>query len=125
MEREGKGEERRRKKQEEPLGVKLKRAVLVGKRGGNCTPSPTWKYGLAQTDGSLVQDYTFPSNSTSLSVRKLGANLWEVQPHLRLKMNKDKGFQPPTHLPQPLDPPSEQVNFSYFLHFSLFLKFLL
>nr|GMD64935.1 uncharacterized protein At5g41620-like isoform X1 [Ipomoea batatas] len=88
---------------------KLRRnGIKRGKRGGNCTPSPTWKYGLAQTDGSLVQDYTFPSNSTSLSVRKLGANLWEVQPHLRLKMNKDKGFQLPTHLPQPLDPPSEQ-----------------
>ncbi|XP_019190770.1 PREDICTED: uncharacterized protein At5g41620-like isoform X3 [Ipomoea nil] len=110
MERGGKGEERRWKKQEESLGVKLKRGVLVGKRGGNCTPSPTWKYGLAQTDGSLLQDYTFPSksNSTSLSVRKLGANLWEVQPLPRLKMNKDKGFQLPTHLPQPLDPPSQQ-----------------
>ncbi|KAL2490302.1 Uncharacterized protein Adt_25930 [Abeliophyllum distichum] len=88
MEREGKVKERERKSREEFVVKKLRGGNLVGKREGNCTPSPSWKFGLIQPDGSLVQDFNFPPNTT-LSARKLGANLWEVQPHLNLKMNKN------------------------------------
>ncbi|PHU09542.1 hypothetical protein BC332_21402 [Capsicum chinense] len=110
MERE---EKKKQKEEEELLVVKLKQGVLVGKRGGTCTtPSPTWKIGLAQTDGSLLQDLPFTSNSASLSVRKLGANLWEFQPQVKkvVKMSKI-GPLPQSHkdkskLPtQPTDPP--------------------
>ncbi|XP_059312542.1 uncharacterized protein At5g41620-like [Lycium ferocissimum] len=105
-------EEKKKQQEEELLVVKLKGGVLVGKRGGSCsTPSPTWKIGLAQSDGSLLQDLPFPSNSASLSVRKLGANLWEFQPQVN-KMSKI-GPLPQNHkdkkrskLPsQPADPP--------------------
>ncbi|KAJ8529249.1 hypothetical protein K7X08_036084 [Anisodus acutangulus] len=95
MEREEKEKEKEKEKQveEELLVVKLKGGVLVGKRGGSCsctTPSPTWKIGLAQSDGSLLQDLPFTSTSASLSVRKLGANLWEFQPQVNkvVKMSK-------------------------------------
>lgn len=111
MERE---EKKKQQVEEELLVVKLKQGVLVGKRGGSCTtPSPTWKIGLAQSDGSLLQDLPFPSNSAaSLSVRKLGANLWEFQPQVKkvVKMSKI-GPLPQNHkdkskLPsQPADPP--------------------
>lgn len=90
MEKEQKGRERDVKK-EEFLGLKLKRGeMLVGKRvrGGNSTPSPTWRYGL--TEGSGLQDFSFPSNFTAkISARQLGANLWEVHPHMEaVKMSK-------------------------------------
>ncbi|CAI9764171.1 unnamed protein product [Fraxinus pennsylvanica] len=80
--------ERERKSREEFVVKKLRGGNLVGKREGNCTPSPTWKFGLIQPDGTLVQDFNFPPNTT-LSARKLVANLWEVQPHLTLKMNRN------------------------------------
>ncbi|KAL3622189.1 hypothetical protein CASFOL_033600 [Castilleja foliolosa] len=64
------------------MGEKLKRGVLVvGKRGGNSTPSPTWKFGL-------IQDSTHPNNNNTLSARKLGANLWEMQPQFNLRADK-------------------------------------
>ncbi|OIT07392.1 PREDICTED: uncharacterized protein At5g41620-like [Nicotiana attenuata] len=120
MEREEKVEKetRNKKKQEEELlVVKLKQGVLVGKRGGNCTtPSPTWKIGLAQADGSLLQDLPFSSNSASLSVRKLGANLWEFQPQVN-KMSKigplhqnhkDKRSKLPSQPSDPPDSPPQQ-----------------
>ncbi|CAN4108355.1 unnamed protein product [Withania somnifera] len=110
MERE---EKKKQQVEEELLVVKLKQGVLVGKRGGSCTtPSPTWKIGLAQSDGSLLQDLPFPSNSASLSVRKLGADLWEYQPQVEkiVKMSKI-GPLPQNHREksklrsQPADPP--------------------
>ncbi|CAK9165826.1 unnamed protein product [Ilex paraguariensis] len=117
MEREQKVRERELKK-EEFMGIKLKRGFLVGKRGGNCTPSPTWKFSSAQPDGSLVQNLTFPTNAT-LSARKLGANLWEVQPHLKVinmskgdprlrHHHKDNGFVIPNKLEEDSDGPPEQ-----------------
>ncbi|CAI9768864.1 unnamed protein product [Fraxinus pennsylvanica] len=87
--------ERERKSREEFVMKNFRGGNLVGKREGNCTPSPTWKFGLVQPDGSLVQDFNFPPNAT-LSARKLGASLWEEQPHLNLKMNKD-GSKPNHH----------------------------
>lgn len=73
MERREKGREIKGKKQEEFMGIKLK-------RGGNCTPIIKWRIGYAQPDGSLVQDLNFPI----LSARKLGANLRGLQTHLRV-----------------------------------------
>ncbi|XP_027108484.1 uncharacterized protein At5g41620-like [Coffea arabica] len=128
MEKEEKGRERDVKK-EEFLGLKLKRGMLVGKRGGNTTPSPTWRYdGLTQSqaaEGSRLQDFSFPSNfPANISARQLGANLWEVQPHMEVvEMSKgaarpllrhknkvkDKGFElPKTHFDQPPHSPQHQ-----------------
>ena len=130
MEKEEKGRERDVKK-EEFLGLKLKRGMLVGKRGGNTTPSPTWRYdGLTQSqaaEGSRLQDFSFPSNfPANISARQLGANLWEVQPHMEVvEMSKgaarpllrhknkvkDKGFElPKTHFDQPPHSPQHQVR---------------
>ncbi|CAH9097190.1 unnamed protein product [Cuscuta europaea] len=113
MEIKGKSKASRNIKKEE----ELKRRVLVGKRGGNSTPSQKWRYGLAHTDGSLVQDPTFLS--TPLTVRKLGSILWEIQqPHLLFKMNKaqsrfnyskDKGFLLPSPPDQAADDSSRHV----------------
>ncbi|KAL8062810.1 hypothetical protein ABFX02_02G171400 [Erythranthe guttata] len=68
------------------MGEKLKR--VGGKREGNSTPSPTWKLGLIQFDGkTLIQDLNFSTKSNNnLSARKLGANLWEMQPLRRSNM---------------------------------------
>ncbi|TMW92807.1 hypothetical protein EJD97_012538 [Solanum chilense] len=90
------GEKKKQQQEEEEL---LKQqGVLVGKRRGTCTtPSLTWKIGLAQSDGSLLQDLPFSSNSASLSVRKLGANLWELQPQVKKVVNMSKNIGP---LPQ-------------------------
>uniref|UniRef100_A0A5B6ZV03 Uncharacterized protein n=1 Tax=Davidia involucrata TaxID=16924 RepID=A0A5B6ZV03_DAVIN len=122
MEREQKVRERKGKKQEF-MGIKLERGILVGKRGGPCTPPPTWRIGHAQPDGCLEKNLTFPitntNTNTTLSARKLGANLWQVLPHLRAaKMNKagarlrrhhkDKGFELPSQLVEPPDNPTDQ-----------------
>ncbi|KAK7292752.1 hypothetical protein RJT34_15605 [Clitoria ternatea] len=78
---------------------KLKEGVFVGKKGGPCTPPPTWRLELpSQQIGSdnLQQQFLNFSNSTSLSARNLCANLWEILPHQHTplpKMNK-----PPTTL---------------------------
>ncbi|KAI8545020.1 hypothetical protein RHMOL_Rhmol07G0010900 [Rhododendron molle] len=122
MEREEKGRAREGKKQEEFMGIKLQRGILVGKRGGTCTtPSPTWKFGSVQPhecSRTEQQDLVFQTNdtttTTTLSARKLGANLWEALPlltaakmskvggarfpHRRRRNQKDKGFQLPTQL---------------------------
>ncbi|RZR96924.1 hypothetical protein BHM03_00026017 [Ensete ventricosum] len=60
---------------EDALGLKLRRGVAVGKKGGLCTPVPTWKLG---DTGSADADAGEPKRS-SVSARKLGANLWEIQ----------------------------------------------
>ncbi|KAG8391900.1 hypothetical protein BUALT_Bualt01G0235100 [Buddleja alternifolia] len=44
----------------------------------NSTPSPTWKFGCIQPDGTLIEDFNFTTNSKTLSARKLGSNLWEM-----------------------------------------------
>ncbi|KAL8495025.1 hypothetical protein ACS0TY_019250 [Phlomoides rotata] len=63
---------------------KLKRGILVGKREGNSTPSPTWKFGSIQPDGTLIPDFNF----SPLSARKLGANLWEMEPQFNHRVEK-------------------------------------
>lgn len=72
---------------------KLREGTLVGKKGGPSTPPPTWR--LEQNGGDKVQEFLNFSTST-LSARKLCANLWEVLPHQQqqqqqtplVKMNK-------------------------------------
>ncbi|KAK4418588.1 hypothetical protein Salat_2271600 [Sesamum alatum] len=109
-------------KRGELMAEKLKRGILVGKREGNSTPSPTWKFGLIQPDGTLIQDFNFSYTSNTLSARKLGANLWEMEPQLNLRAPKmsnnspnlghpkqDNTLKLPTDLNQaPADRPSEQ-----------------
>lgn len=74
----------------EVMGEKLKRGILLGKREGNSTPSPTWKFGLIQPDGTLIQDFnSSPNSSNPLSARKLGANLWEMKPQFNLRLNNN------------------------------------
>lgn len=95
---------------EEFLGLKLKQRVrFVGKsRGGVCTPPPTWKFEPKFQQRQLEQqqqeeeeekrsnlsniissnthnNHNYNGNcgsSSSVTARQLGANLWEVLPHL-------------------------------------------
>ncbi|KAL7158835.1 hypothetical protein ABFS83_02G170000 [Erythranthe nasuta] len=80
------------------MGEKLKRVGGTSKREGNSTPSPTWKLGLIQFDGkTLIQDLNFSTKSNNnLSARKLGANLWEMQP-LRRRSNMADNFPSFSH----------------------------
>ncbi|XP_057780356.1 uncharacterized protein At5g41620-like [Salvia miltiorrhiza] len=91
MDREEKVKEGERKRGE-LMVEKLKRGILVGKREGKSTPPPTWKFGLVQTDGTLIPESNFSTNLNTLSARKLGANLWEMEPQLNhrvVKINKN------------------------------------
>lgn len=64
--------------------VKLKRAILVRKRGGSSTPVPTWKMS-SETPPAMVSSPRQPSlvgaqgNRVAVSARKLAATLWELQ----------------------------------------------
>ncbi|GLJ46082.1 hypothetical protein SUGI_0970760 [Cryptomeria japonica] len=64
--------------------VKLKRAILAGRRGGSSTPVPNWKMS-SETPPMASSPYP-PSlsgiargNRVSVSARKLAATLWELQ----------------------------------------------
>lgn len=57
---------------------RLKRAVLVGKRGGSSTPVPTWKMGLGSKSPPHIRKNAKPKDLSSVSARKLGATLWEI-----------------------------------------------
>ncbi|XAR63009.1 hypothetical protein NMG60_11022791 [Bertholletia excelsa] len=119
MEREEKkGRERREGTitKQESTGLKLKRGVLLGKRGSTSTPPPTWRLGFVQPHSGEDLIYTTPTTITEkLSARKLGANLWEVLPPLTAaKMSKSggarlpyrrKGFRLPSRLESLEDPP--------------------
>ncbi|XP_047951366.1 uncharacterized protein At5g41620-like isoform X1 [Salvia hispanica] len=82
-----KEEEERERERGELMVEKLKRGISIGKREGKSTPSPTWKFGLLQSDGTLIPDSNFPPKLTTLSARKLGANLWEMEPQLNINKN--------------------------------------
>jgi len=64
--------------------VKLKRAIMVRKRGGSSTPVPTWKMS-SETPPAMVSSPRQPSlvgvqgNRVAVSARKLAATLWELQ----------------------------------------------
>lgn len=122
---------------------KWKEGVLVGKRGGPCTPPPTWRLELpSQQNGSdnnnnhnnknPVQEFlNFPTST--VSARKLCASLWEIQPHQhtplakmnkpgttlrrrrrRLHHRKDTVSEAHNQLPEPPDTPSDQVYVLFF-----------
>jgi len=87
--------ERREDKRGGLMVEKLREGVLVGKKGGPSTPPPTWRLELpSQYNGSdNVQEFLNFPTSSSLSARKLCANLWELLPHQQqhtppVKMNK-------------------------------------
>ncbi|GKU96738.1 hypothetical protein SLEP1_g9939 [Rubroshorea leprosula] len=69
--------------EEEFMVKKLKRGILVGKRAGPSTPSPIWRLEFSshnyQNCRNPIQEFlNFPP--TTVSARKLCANLWEVHP---------------------------------------------
>ncbi|KAJ0111230.1 hypothetical protein Patl1_00540 [Pistacia atlantica] len=107
MERKEKEVERGEKKQE-LMVKKLKRGILVGKRAGPSTPSPTWRLEFTSPNvkNSIAQEFVTNHPTSAVSARKLCASLWEIQPHhLSLPQmpkpsfkNKHKGFDLPTHL---------------------------
>ncbi|KAF5451695.1 hypothetical protein F2P56_026780 [Juglans regia] len=128
MEGKEKGMEREAKKQG-LMVKKLKRRMLVGKRGGPCTPPPTWRLELSSHENddtcttNMQEFLTIPNNTASVSARKLGANLWdwEIQPHQhvplrpaklskgvarpRHRYHRHKGFEVSQHLVDPPDSP--------------------
>ncbi|KAL2536063.1 hypothetical protein Fot_17454 [Forsythia ovata] len=74
---------------------RLKRAILVGKRGGSSTPVPMWKM-MNSRSPSLKNDNSFKNlaakggeknKDLSVSARKLAATLWEIDgfPSSRVK----------------------------------------
>ena len=60
------------KRGDELLGIKLRKGISVGKRGGPFTPVPSWRMEPG------------PSSLAKPSARKLGASLWEAQDLLPL-----------------------------------------
>lgn len=70
-------------KKQELFGIKLKNAILISKKANKTTPSPTWKLGFSN---SSSPHHHF-SMKSSLSARKIGANLWEVQPQFNFNTN--------------------------------------
>ncbi|CAN6470499.1 unnamed protein product [Victoria cruziana] len=82
---------------------RLKRAILVGRRGGSSTPVPTWKMSsrsrspVAFVDSPLSQNVARKAKQGPVSARKLAATLWEMNeiPHAeRLReVNPDKKLQ--------------------------------
>ncbi|KAK3194686.1 hypothetical protein Dsin_025996 [Dipteronia sinensis] len=101
MGRKEKGMEREAKKQE-LMVQKLKGGILVGKRAGPSTPAPTWRLEFTspndnnnQNNNSIVQEFVTTPAATTVSARKLCANLWEIQPHhfSLAKMPKGGGFK--------------------------------
>lgn len=61
---------------EELVGIKMRKGLILSKKGGQLTPVPSWK---------MEEEESGPSNSYTVdrinktSARKLGACLWEVQ----------------------------------------------
>lgn len=129
MERKEKGEV----KKQGLMVKKLKRGILVGKRGGPCTPPPTWRLEFSAQEKHNVNNtkpitefLDFPTKQT-VSARKLCANLWEVLPHhyhhaplakmgkgsprLRRQRRKNKVSELPTHPPElPSSSPHDEVR---------------
>ncbi|KAK6285741.1 hypothetical protein POUND7_011920 [Theobroma cacao] len=117
MERKEKGVEREGEKKEFMV-KKLERGILVGKRAGPSTPSPTWRLEFS-SQNATTQEFLQLPRGPSISARKLCANLWELQPHyplpnmrkgaakLRLHHFKDKGLDADVDPPDsPLDQPA-------------------
>ncbi|KAI5068063.1 hypothetical protein GOP47_0016408 [Adiantum capillus-veneris] len=74
-----------------PLGFGLRRAILIGRRGGPSTPAPSWKVSDSSTLDPSFQhrlhhsrhrhhlQRTHQSKGLVISARKLAASLWELQ----------------------------------------------
>lgn len=97
MEGKEKGVEEREAEKEEFMVKKLKRGILVGKRAGPSTPSPTWRLELSSPNHQNSKEFlNFPE--TTISARKLCANLWELEPFYPFRdMHKGAGNPPPRH----------------------------
>ncbi|WOL02151.1 hypothetical protein Cni_G10870 [Canna indica] len=78
---------------EAPLGLKLRRAVSVSKRGGLCTPAPSWKL---EEPGPSDPNKAEPQRR-SVSARKLGAGLWEIQDLLPMSAASRRGARTRHH----------------------------
>ncbi|XP_031281447.1 uncharacterized protein At5g41620-like [Pistacia vera] len=78
---------------EENLGEKLRRGVLVAKRGGPSTPTAsTWRLWPSLEAQAQAHDSTIKEN-THLSARKLAAALWEFHHYFPLsKMHRGVNF---------------------------------
>lgn len=100
------------------MGLKLK-------KGGNSTPSPTWKIGSFDIETKLcLPNINTNTASSSVSARKLGACLWEaLPPHTaeekmshgatmlrrrRRRKGKDKGLKVASQIDAALDSPYEE-----------------
>lgn len=86
------------REQETLLSIKLRRGLVLGKKGRPCTPSPAWK--LEEDTGEELEAAVVVGEKhqvavrqkKSVSARKLGANLWEVQDLLPVVgMNRKSG----------------------------------
>ncbi|CAN6443885.1 unnamed protein product [Victoria cruziana] len=100
---------------QEFLGIKLRKGILLGRRGGALTPVPTWKMELSDDEKGHSKIYCgHYGKGLAVSARKLGANLWELQKVLpppptdssgkmikgvkRVGKSKEKGLDFPSHL---------------------------
>lgn len=122
------------KEKQEFQGRKLRRGIsfLGEKKGGPSTPAPAWKFGAERdnyskwskgeegiSSSSPSSTISIPSSlSHSLSARKLGAIVWEIQhqhqhhlPNMnrgaRVRQHKDKGLDLPPHLADPPHSPTD------------------
>lgn len=113
---------------------KLKQGVFVGKKGSPCTPSLSWRLELPSQQNARSNN--FPTSST-ISARKLCANLWEIQPHhqqhtplpnmnnpatslrrrRRRRHLRDTVFEVHKQLAEPPDSPSDQVSSQLYVMF--------
>ncbi|KAK4802380.1 hypothetical protein SAY86_000583 [Trapa natans] len=93
--------------------AKAEGILLVERRGGGpSTPSPTWRLELSSHEGdssfSPIQQFlSHPSapRASTVSARKLCANLWEVQPYQTISMSR-RAVKPRRNKGFDLDPPS-------------------
>uniref|UniRef100_A0A5B6ZCH5 Uncharacterized protein n=1 Tax=Davidia involucrata TaxID=16924 RepID=A0A5B6ZCH5_DAVIN len=67
---------------------RLKRALLVGKRGGSSTPVPTWMLGSRPPSCALKSGESV--KEVSVSARKLAATLWEINEVHSPPLNENK-----------------------------------
>ncbi|XP_061998567.1 uncharacterized protein At5g41620-like [Rosa rugosa] len=83
MEREEKGGAKSERKKRGLMVKKVKRGVLVGKRGGLCTtPPPIWRlefHSEPHTNEPNSEFLNLKTSTTSISARNLCASLWEIE----------------------------------------------
>lgn len=119
--------------------ILLKNGILIGKKTNQTTPSQSWK----QLSGEeLDPKFSMNYNNSSVSARKIGANLWEIQPpqfnfiknhsdhvgdgdgviqHRRRSQRRYEKDDQSKH--QPYDNHPHSVSISFFLKFHFFFFF--